>query len=52
MSARTPLDTIQTYYRGCSTGDAALMTSMLAPEVVHYFTGADPVRGAEALAAY
>ncbi len=28
------------------------MTSMLAPEVVHYFTGADPVRGAEALAAY
>ncbi len=52
MSASTHLDTIRTYYRGCSTGDAALMTSMLAPDVVHYFTGADPVRGAEELAAY
>ena len=52
MSAPTHLDTIRTYYRGCSTGDAALMTSVLAPDVVHYFTGADPVRGAEELAAY
>lgn len=52
MSAPTHLDTICTYHRGCSTGDAALMTSVLAPDVVHYFTGADPVRGAEELAAY
>jgi ketosteroid isomerase-like protein len=52
VSPRTHLDTIRTYYRGCSSGDAALMTSVLAPDVVHYFTGADPVRGAEELAAY
>jgi ketosteroid isomerase-like protein len=52
MSASAHLDTIRTYYQGCSTGDAALMTSVLAPEVVHYFTGTDPVRGAEKLAAY
>ena len=52
MSASAHIDMIRTYYRGCSTGDAALMTSVLAPDVVHYFTGADPVRGAEELAAH
>jgi ketosteroid isomerase-like protein len=52
LSAPTHLDTIRTYYRGCSTGDAGLMKSVLAPDVVHYFTGVDPVRGAEGLAAY
>ena len=52
MSAPTHLDTIRTDSRGCSTGDAGLMKSVLAPDVVHYFTGVDPVRGAEGLAAY
>jgi hypothetical protein len=28
------------------------MLSVLHPDVVHYFTGTDPVRGAAALAAY
>jgi ketosteroid isomerase-like protein len=44
------LDTIRTYYEGCSTGDVALMRSALKSDVIHYFTAHRPVRGAEALA--
>ncbi|SHK86907.1 Ketosteroid isomerase-related protein [Pseudonocardia thermophila] len=49
-------DTIERYYRGCSTADVDLMLSTLHPDVVHYFlapnTGTAPVRGGEHLARY
>ena len=46
------LDTIALYYLGCNTADAALMRSTFTPDVVHYFTHHEPVRGADALAHY
>ena len=46
------LATIRRYYRGCSTGDAALMQSTFTDDVAHYFPTQEPVRGAAALAAH
>jgi ketosteroid isomerase-like protein len=52
----TALDIITRYYDGCSTGDVALMTSTLHPDVVHWFLAPNPgsaaVRGGEHLARY
>ena len=44
------LTTIRRYYDGCNRGDVKLMISTFAPNVVHYFTGYPPVRGAAELA--
>lgn len=50
------LETIRTYYDGCSRGDVDLMCSTLTDDVVHYFLapnpGSRPVAGAEHLARY
>ncbi len=46
------IDTIQTYYAGCNTGDFALMVSTFTADVVHYFVDHGAVRGATALANY
>ena len=46
------LDTIRRYYEGCSTGDVALMKSTFTPDVTHYFTAREPIRGADALAEF
>jgi len=43
---------IQTYYRGCNTGDIALMLSTFTEDVVHYFVDHSAVRGANSLANY
>jgi ketosteroid isomerase-like protein len=48
----THLDIIRRYYEGCSTGDVALMKSTFTPDVTHYFTAQEPIRGAEALAGF
>jgi ketosteroid isomerase-like protein len=44
------LDTIRTYFIGCSTGDVELMKSTFAPDITHYFTDMEPVKGADVLA--
>lgn len=44
------LDAIRRYYEGCSTGDVALMKSTFTPDVTHYFTAHEPIRGADTLA--
>jgi len=46
------LDTIRTYYVGCSTGNIELMKSTFTPDVTHYFTDHAPVTGADTLANY
>jgi ketosteroid isomerase-like protein len=46
------LDTVRRYYEGCSSGDVALMKSAFTPDVTHYFTAHEPIRGAETLAAF
>lgn len=43
------LDLIEKYYDGCSRADAALLRSVLAPDVEHYTTDMERVDGAEAL---
>ncbi len=50
MNDHPYLDTIHTYYEGCSTGDVALIKSTLTLDVTHYFTAHEPIRGAETLA--
>jgi ketosteroid isomerase-like protein len=46
------IETIQRYYHGCNTADAALITSTFTDDVVHYFTHHAPIRGAATLAGY
>jgi hypothetical protein len=46
------LDTIRTYYKGCNTGDVALMKSTFTPDVIHYFSAHGPIKGADNLALY
>ena len=46
------LETIRTYYVGCSTGNVELMKSTFTPDVTHYFTDHGPISGAETLANY
>jgi hypothetical protein len=46
------LETIRSYYMGCSTGNVELMISTFTPDVTHYFTAHEPVSGAETLANY
>ena len=52
MNNHPYLETIRAYYNGCSTGDVELMKSTFTPDVTHYFTESEPVRGAEALATF
>lgn len=51
-SGHPHIDTIQTYYRGCNAADVALMCATFTDDVVHYFVDIEPVRGAQALAAF
>jgi len=45
MNNHPHLDTIQTYYIGCSTCNVELMKSTFAPDITHYFTDMGPVNG-------
>lgn len=46
------LDTIQTYFMGCNTGNVELMISTFMPNVTHYFPSHKSVSGADTLANY
>jgi ketosteroid isomerase-like protein len=52
----THLETITSYYEGCSSGDVELMLTTLDADVVHWFLapnpGSAPVRGGEHLARF
>ena len=46
------LATIRRYYEGCNEADVEKMMSTFTKDVVHYFTGYSPVKGASELAKY
>ena len=53
MSEQHPfVQTINKYYRGCSSANIELMKETFTDDVVHYFTHHAPIRGAQNLAEY
>lgn len=50
MKEHPYLEIIRTYLIGCNTVDVDLIEATFAPDVIHYFTTREPVRGAKALA--
>lgn len=52
QSGHPYIDTINTYYEGCNTGDIPLMISTFTEDVVHYFVDHSAVKGAKELANY
>ena len=46
------LAAIRRYYDGCNEADVEKMMSTFTKDVLHYFTGYSPVKGASELAKY
>ena len=46
------LAAIRRYYDGCNEADVEKMMSFFTKDVLHYFTGSSPVKGASELAKY